>query len=92
MGVYAHRVTEIKREPGTSFSLFGDEKLCERLRVWDGLDDDGCGVVWIDIDDIEAAIQDAEALELDEDTIEALKRDVQAARDTDDPAVAYYLL
>ena len=82
MSVRAYRVIEIKHEDVPSFNLYSNSELVEFLDRHSGLysqlNDGGGGVVTIDIEALEAAL---EALELEDDVVEALKQDIEAGKD-----------
>lgn len=82
MSVKAYRVIEIKHEDAPSFNLYGNPVLVEFLDCHSGLysqlNNEGAGVVTVGIEALEAALEE---LELEDDIVEALKKDIAAGQD-----------
>ena len=95
MSVRAHRILKVEYAPETSFSLYGDQKLVEFLESENDLgfhrqmNDNGGGVVTVSIDALQRAIDQAEELELDEDTVIVLREDIAAAQADNNESVDY---
>ena len=85
MSVRAHRILKVEYAPNPSFNLWHDEKLINFLDTqndsgfFSQMNENGGGVVNIEASVIKEAIEKAAELELDEDTVEQLKADVEAA-------------
>lgn len=91
MSVRAHRVDKIVWDYCDTFSL-SDEKLIDALNINRYLDDDGCGIVWVAISDLEDAIRRTEELEIDESTARSIQADITLAKHENEEFVKYYLL
>lgn len=95
MSVKAHRILKVEYAPGTSFSLYGDQKLVEFLESENDLgfhrqmNDNGGGVVTLSIEALQAAIDKAEELGLDENTVKVLREDIAAAQADNNESVDY---
>lgn len=88
MSVRAYRVNKIDHEQHSTFNLWHDDGLVEFLDRNYGLYErmsDGTGLVELPIEALEEAIKE---LKLDEELVEALKRDIEACRDNG--YVTYY--
>ena len=88
MSVRAYRVIEIKHEPADSFNLWHDEELVEFFDTHYGFYDtlnEGSGITELPVEALEEAIKE---LKLDDDVVQALKRDIEAGKDTG--YVSYY--
>jgi len=85
VSVRAHRILKVEYAPNHSFNLWHDEKLINFLDThndsgfFSQMNENGGGVVNIEASVIKEAIEKAAELELDEDTVEQLKADVEAA-------------
>lgn len=91
MSVRAHRVSKIEWDAADTFSLH-DEKLVEFLDINQYLDSDGCGIVWVSIENLKEALSMAEELELDSDSIDNFNADIQFSLDAGEETVIYYLM
>ena len=95
MSVRAHRILKVEYAPETSFSLYGDQKLVgfleseNELGFYRQLNDNGGGVVTVDIETLQQAIDQTEELELDEDTVKVLREDIAAAQADNNTSVDY---
>jgi hypothetical protein len=94
MSVKANRVIEIKiEEEYASFNLWHDRKLIDFLESEDfcrGLTDDGTGLAEASVEVLENAVAKAVELELDEDTVANLKKDIAWAKENNEEFVQYY--
>jgi len=95
MSVIARRIIEIKTETEyDSFNLWHDGKLMEFLddeaNFFSQLTDDGTGVSEASVEVLEKAVSKAVELELDEDIIINLKKDIAWAKANDEEFVQYY--
>ena len=94
MSIRSYRVIEIKHEQNQSFNLWHDEKLMDFLDREAGfsnnLSDDATGLASVPLEALEKVITMAEKLELDVDTIQHLKNDIESARTAGDEWVEYY--
>lgn len=95
MSVNAHRILKTEYAPETSFNLHGDQKLVDFLESENDLgfstqmNANGGGVVNVSIEALQAAIDKAEELGLDEDTVRVLGEDIAAAKAGNDVSVDY---
>jgi hypothetical protein len=94
MSVRANRIIEIKIETEyNSFNLWHDKKLMEFLdteaNFYSGLTNDGTGVAEASVEVLENAVSKAVELELDDDTIINLKKDIAWAKEHDEEFVQY---
>ena len=93
MSVRAHRILKVEYAPNTSFNLWHDQKLIDFFDRHNGsgfysqMNDNGGGVVGIEVSVIKEALEKAAELELDEDTVEQLKADIEAVGD--EPTIDY---
>ena len=95
MSVSANRIIEIKIEQSyNSFNLWHDKKLMEFLDdeadFFSQLTDDGTGVAEASVEVLENAVSKAVELELDDDTVANLKKDIAWAKANDEEFVQYY--
>jgi hypothetical protein len=95
MSVIARRIIEIKTETEyDSFNLWHDGKLMEFLdneaNFFSQLTDDGTGVSEASVEVLEKAVSMTVELELDENTIINLKKDIAWAKANDEEFVQYY--
>ena len=95
MSVSANRIIEIKIEQSyNSFNLWHDRKLMDFLDTeadfFSQLTFDGTGVSEASVEVLEKAVSMAVELELDEDTISNLKKDIAWAKANDEESVQYY--
>ena len=85
MSVRAHRILKIEYAKIPSFNLWHDEKLIDFINThndsgfFSQMNDNGGGVVNVEASVIKEALEKAVELELDEDTVEQLKADIEAA-------------
>ena len=94
MSVSANRIIEIKIETGyNSFNLWHDRKLMDFLDTeadfFSQLTADGTGVSEASVEVLEDAISKAVELELDDDTVANLKKDIAWAKEHDQEFVQY---
>lgn len=95
MSVRAHRILKVEYAPETSFNLSADEKLVEFLENGNNLgfycqmNDNGGGVVSVSIEALQAAIDKADDLGLDEFTVKVLGEDIAAAVNMETDSVEY---
>ncbi len=93
MSVRAHRILKVEYAPSSSFNLWHDKKLVEFLDnhndsgFYSQMNENGSGVVSIEVSVIKEALEKAVELELDEDTVEQLKADIEAIGD--EPTIDY---
>jgi len=95
MSVKANRVIEIKIETEySSFNLWHDRKLIDFLDsdggFFRGLTSDGTGLAEVSVEVLEDAVSKASELELDEDTVANLKKDIAWAKENNEEFVQYY--
>jgi hypothetical protein len=95
MSVKANRVIEIKIETEyASFNLWHDRKLMDFLDnevdFFRGLTSDGTGLAEASFEVLENAVSKAVELELDEDTVANLKKDIAWAKENNEEFVQYY--
>ena len=95
MSVSANRIIEIKiEETYNSFNLWHDRKLMDFLDTeadfFSQLTFDGTGVSEASVEVLEKAVSKAVELELDEDTVANLKKDIAWAKEHDEEFVQYY--
>ena len=81
MSVRAYKVIKIEREQSPTFNLWHDEKLVEYLDATDHgvhaqLNANGAGMLEFTIEELQGAVDRAKELELDSDTVAALKQDI----------------
>ena len=85
MSVRAHRILKVEYAKNPSFNLWHDEKLINfidthnDLGFYEQMNANGGGVVCVETSVIKDAIEKAVELELDEDTVEQLKADIEAS-------------
>ena len=94
MSVSANRIIEIKIETEYhSFNLWHDRKLMDFLDTeadfFSQLTADGTGISEVPVEVLEKAISKAIELELDEDTIANLKKDIAWANEHNEVSVQY---
>ena len=95
MSVKANRVIEIKIETEySSFNLWHERKLIDFLDsdggFFRGLTSDGTGLAEASVEVLENAVSRAVELELDEDTVANLKKDIAWAKENNEEFVQYY--
>lgn len=94
MSESAYRVIEIKKADRPSFNLWYDEKLRDFINKEEGfyyqLNSYGTGITHIPVKTLKKALRKAAELNLDEDTVNQLKKDIAAARATKDEVITYY--
>ena len=95
MSVSANRIIEIKIEQSyNSFNLWHDKKLMDFLDTeadfFSQLTFDGTGVSEASVEVLEKAVSKAVELELDDDTVANLKKDIAWAKANDEEFVQYY--
>lgn len=93
MSVRAYRVNKLEWENRATFNLWHDKEIIEWLEnntsFYDGLNSDcSSGITELSISDIERMIKD---LNLDEDQIELLKKDIEFAKKNGYTYVQYYI-
>ena len=94
MSVKANRIIEIKIETEyASFNLWHDRKLMDFLDTeadfFSQLTTDGTGISEVSIEVLEKAVSKAVELELDEDTVANLKKDIAWANEHDETSIRY---
>jgi hypothetical protein len=95
MSVIARRIIEIKIETEyNSFNLWRDTKLRDFLDseadFFSQLTTDGTGVSEASVEVLEKAVSMAIELELDDDTVANLKKDIAWAKENNEEFVQYY--
>jgi len=92
MSIRAYRVIMIECAQPNSFNLWHDGKLVDFLDreygFFEGMNADG-GLTEVPVEGLKEALAKPE-LELGEDVIEALKRDIEAAEQGGDEYIQYY--
>ncbi len=95
MSVKAYRVIEITSET-SSFSLWTDRELInfldKEILFSFYLNSDGTGMVEIPLNVLEKAVQLSSQLNLADDTVNQLLRDIRAAKSKNEGALTYYCL
>ena len=94
MSVIARRIIEIKIETEyNSFNLWHDRKLMDFLDTegdfFSQLTADGTGISEVSVEVLEDAVSKAIELELDDDTVTNLKKDIAWAKEHDEEFVQY---
>jgi hypothetical protein len=94
MSVIARRIIEIKIETEyNSFNLWHDSKLMDFLDTeadfFSRLSDDGTGISEVSVEVLEKAVSMSVELELDDDTVTNLKKDIAWAKEHDEEFVQY---
>jgi hypothetical protein len=94
MSVQANRIIEIKIETEyASFNLWHDKKLMEFLDTeadfFSQLTTDGTGISEVSVEVLEKAVSKAVELELDEDTVANLKKDIAWANEHNETSIQY---
>ena len=94
MSVIAHRIIEIKIETEYhSFNLWHDRKLMDffdtEADFFSQLSFDGTGITEVPVEVLESAVAKATELELDEDTVSNLKKDIVWANEHNEASVQY---
>jgi hypothetical protein len=95
MSVKANRIIEIKiEEEYASFNLWHDRRLVDFLNAEldfsRGLTADSTGLAEASVEVLESAVAKALELELDEDTVANLKKDIAWAKENNEEFVQYY--
>jgi len=95
MSVIARRIIEIKIETEyNSFNLWHDRKLMDFLDTegdfFSQLTADGTGISEVSVEVLEDAVSKAIELELDDDTVTNLKKDIAWAKEHNEVNVQYY--
>ena len=95
MSIRAYRVNKIDTEESDSFNLWHNEdrKLRDFLfeeSHWEALNDDGCGLIEVEVEQIKKAIKKHKELEIEDYTLENLKKDVKWAEKNGDDYIQYY--
>ena len=94
MSVSANRIIEIKVEESyNTFNLWHDRKLMDFLDTeadfFSRLSDDGTGISEVSVEVLEKAVSMSVELELDDDTVTNLKKDIAWAKEHDEEFVQY---
>jgi hypothetical protein len=94
MIVSANRIIEIKVEESyNTFNLWHDSKLMDFLDTeadfFSRLSDDGTGISEVSVEVLEKAVSMSVELELDDDTVTNLKKDIAWAKEHDEEFVQY---
>jgi len=93
VSVRAHRILKVEYAPNTSFNLWHDKKLIEFFdsHNYSGfcsqMNDNGGGVVSVEVSVIKEALEKVMELELDLYTVKQLKADIEAVGD--EPTIDY---
>lgn len=87
MSVRAYRVKKLEIDDKCSFNIWHDEGLCEFLDIYSKLNEDGCGIIEVDIKEIERALKE---LELEDYRKKALERDLKEAKKNNEDYILYY--
>ena len=94
MSVRAYRIIEIKTEENPSFNLWHDHNLRNFLdedgELYSHLASDGTGMAEVPVKKIKMAVKMAAELNIDEKTVNQLKKDIVAARYNKDEYITYY--
>ena len=95
MSVIARRIIEIKIETEyNSFNLWHDRKLMDFLDTegdfFSQLTADGTGISEVSVEVLEDAVSKAIELELDDDTVTNLKKDIAWAKEHNEVNFQYY--
>jgi len=94
MSVRAYRIIEIKTEEKPSFNLWHDHNLRNFLdedgELYSHLDSDGTGMAEVPVKILKRAVKMAVELNLDEKTVNQLKKDIAAAKSSKDECIAYF--
>ncbi|MBI2832641.1 MAG: hypothetical protein HYX79_10340 [Chloroflexi bacterium] len=94
MSENAYYIIEIKKADRPSFNLWYDEKLKDFINkeygFYSQLNSYDTGIVEIPIKTLKKAIKKAAELDLDEDTVNQLKKDIATAKSSKDEYVTYY--
>jgi len=94
MSVSANRIIEIKVEESyNTFNLWHDSKLMDFLDTeadfFSRLSDDGTGISEVSVEVLEKAVSMSVELELDDDTVTNMKKDIEWAKANDQEFVQY---
>ena len=94
MSVSANLIIEIKVEESyNTFNLWHDSKLMDFLDTeadfFSRLSDDGTGISEVSVEVLEKAVSMSVELELDDDTVTNLKKDIAWAKEHDEEFVQY---
>ena len=94
MSVSANRIIEIKVEESyNTFNLWHDSKLMDFLDTeadfFSRLSDDGTGISEVSVEVLEKAVSMSVELELDDDTVTNLRKDIAWAKANDQEFVQY---
>lgn len=94
MSVRAYRIIGLQTEDAPSFNLWSDGALTTFLEVeagiYEHLASDGTGMTEIPISVLRKAVKKAAELNIDEETVNQLKKDIAAAKSSKDEYVSYY--
>jgi len=93
MSVRAYRVKKIDYNKDCSFNLWHNEKLMRFLEgkgIYNGLNQDGCGITSLETETIRKALMDRKELELEDYVIDALEKDLRVAERKGDTWIDYY--
>jgi Rod binding domain-containing protein len=94
MSVRAYRIIEIEIEENPSFNLWHDHNLRNFLdedgQLYSHLASNGTGMTDVPVKKLRKAIKMAAELNLDEKTINQLKKDIAAAKSSKDECIAYF--
>jgi hypothetical protein len=91
MSVRAYKVIKIDHYTPNTFNLWQDKELMDFLNkeanIFDQLNEDAVGIVEIDADILERALEE---VKLDERTYNALKSDIEEAKRDGEEFISYY--
>ena len=87
MSVRAYKIIRKELEDNPSFNLWHDEKLVDYLAentdFYGLLNDEGTGTTELEVAEIKKIIKQSKQLELDKETVEQLKKDIEGLNDND---------
>ena len=93
MSVRAYRIIEIKTEDIPSFNLWHDHNLRNFLDedsdLYSLLASDGTGIAEVPVKKLKKAVKMAAELNIDEKTMNQLKKDIKAAKSSKDEYISY---
>jgi len=93
MSVRAYRVNKISTAKSSTFNLWYDKELMNFIEhqsdFMDSLNMDGNGITEIRVEVLERALAKAKELNLESDTVKAIKRDIAWAKRHDEEYISY---
>jgi hypothetical protein len=94
MSVRAYRLIEIKTEDTPSFNLWHDHNLRNFIdedgELYSHLASDGTGIAEVPVRRLKRAVKMSTELNIDEKTVNQLKKDIAAAKSNKDECIAYF--